>query len=268
MTAAPRMNPRSPTPMTRTPILAALVAGALSLAACGSDDSATGGNSATTSTATPAAAEGADLGAIKTYLTDHSSALAATTATLADQAAEYQALAESAGYDYAKLLADRRADVAKQVAAMQETWRKANPQYEEMEAVVAGVPELADYDVIIDAGSDASDPESAVPFDVKVDDGRVLKKPGNFFFLTETSLFGTNPRFQAEDVEADLDGNGKVDFGEAVPDARLVSAFARDFKAQAAKLDASAQAWQPEQADALQALVTMTPTMSEYFEQW
>ena len=33
-----------------------------------------------------------------------------------------------------------------------------------MEGVVAGVPSLADYDVIIDAGSDASDPESAVPF--------------------------------------------------------------------------------------------------------
>ena len=36
-----------------------------------------------------------------------------------------------------------------------------------MEGVVAGVPSLADYDVIIDAGSDASDPESAVPFDLE-----------------------------------------------------------------------------------------------------
>ena len=30
---------------------------------------------------------------------------------------------------------------------------QANPDYEEMEGVVAGVPSLADYDVIIDAGS-------------------------------------------------------------------------------------------------------------------
>jgi hypothetical protein len=254
--------------MIRTSTLAALaVAGTLGLAACGSDDRSTSGGNAATSEATPVPADGR-LGAIKTYLTDHSAALATTTRTLQAQAADYQALAASAGYDYAKLLSDRRADVAEQVAAMQATWRKANPQYEEMEGVVAGVPELADYDVIIDAGADGSDPENAVPFDVEVDDGRVLRKPGNFFFLTETSLFGTNPAFQAEDVEADLDGNGKVDFGEAVPDARLVAAFARDFAAQAAKLDASAKAWQPEQADALQALVTMTPTMSEYFEQW
>ena len=36
----------------------------------------------------------------------------------------------------------------------QEGFRAANPSYEEMEGVVAGVPELADFDVIIDAGSD------------------------------------------------------------------------------------------------------------------
>ena len=40
----------------------------------------------------------------------------------------------------------------------------ANPAYEEMEGIVAGVPRLAQYDVDIDAGSDASDPESAVSF--------------------------------------------------------------------------------------------------------
>ena len=151
---------------------------------------------------------------------------------------------------------------------MQETWRAANPQYEEMEGVVAGVPELSEFDVIIDAGSDASDPESAVPFDVELPGGKVLEQPGNFFFLTETSLFGTNPEFQAKGVEPDLDGDGKTTFGEAVPDADMVIAFTRDFAAQAKELDAAAHAWEPERADALQALVTMTPTMSEYFGQW
>ena len=36
-----------------------------------------------------------------------------------------------------------------------------------MEGVVAGVPSLADYDVIIDAGGDKSDPENAVPFSLE-----------------------------------------------------------------------------------------------------
>ena len=92
---------------------------------------------------------------------------------------------------------------------MQATWREANPQYEEMEGVVAGVPELSEFDVIIDAGADASDPENAVPFDVELPGGKVLEQPGNFFFLTETSLFGTNPDFQARGVEPDLDGDGR-----------------------------------------------------------
>ena len=40
----------------------------------------------------------------------------------------------------------------------------ANPAYEQMEGIVAGVPRLAHYDVDIDAGSDASTPEDAVSF--------------------------------------------------------------------------------------------------------
>ena len=70
-----------------------------------------------------------------------------------------------------------------------------------------------------------------MPFDVELPDGEVLEQPGNFFFLTETSLFGTNPEFQAEGVEPDLDGDGEVAFGEAVPDADKVFAFTRDFAA-------------------------------------
>ena len=99
-----------------------------------------------------------------------------------------------------------------------------------MEGVVAGVPSLADYDVIIDAGGDASDPENAVPFSIKTPDGKTFKQPGNFNYLIETSLFGTEPKFAAKGVEPDLDGDGKVEFGEALPDADFYVAAARDFE--------------------------------------
>ena len=245
-----------------TLILAGLVA--LALAACGGAD---GEERAAEKTPVAQTAAEPGLGAIKDYLLEHTSALVSSTAELETKAKAYHALAESAGFDYGKLLTERREAVRASVEKLQATWRKANPEYEEMEGVVAGVPELAEYDVIIDAGSDASDPESAVPFDVKVPGGPTLEKPGNFFYLTETSLFGTREDFQSE-VEPDLDGDGRVAFGEAVPDARYVLAFTRDFAAQARKLDAAAKAWSPERADAFQALVTMTPTMSEYFGQW
>ena len=248
----------------RKTILAALLTVTVLVAGCGSSDDGGGGGAPPKA---PAAA-GENLNAIKAYLLEHTGDLVASTTELARQGAEYRALAETARYDYAGLLAERRADVRSAVREMQATWREANPRYEEMEGVVAGVPELSEFDVIIDAGADGSDPENAVPFDVELPGGEVLEQPGNFFFLTETSLFGTNPDFQAEGVEPDLDGDGETRFGEAVPDADAVLAFTRDFAAQAKALDTAARAWRPERADALQAIVSMTPTMSEYFGQW
>jgi Imelysin len=210
---------------------------------------------------------GTDLTPVKDYLLDHTARLQGATATLAAQAAVYYELAKSENFDYAKLLADHRGRVASLVEDMQATYIKANPAYEEMEGVVAGVPSLADYDVIIDAGGDTSDPENAVPFSVRTPAGRTFAQPGNFFLLTETALWGTEPRFAAK-VEPDLDDDGKIEFGEAVPDADFLVAATRDFAANAKDLDTAAKAWDPTAQDAFTALVVMTPTMSEYFEAW
>ena len=81
-------------------------------------------------------------------------------------------MAEGADFDYGKLLADKRDEVAAFVKQAQDDFADANPAYEEMEGVVAGVPSLADFDVIIDAGGDSIDPENAVPFTLKTPAGR------------------------------------------------------------------------------------------------
>jgi hypothetical protein len=244
----------------RAHLLVACVALA-ALAGCGGDDPEPAAEKAPAAAAT-------DLGPIKDYLLDHTSRLQGDTTKLSSQADQYYALAKSVDFDYAKLLAEHRDEVAGLVEQMQQTYIDANPAYEEMEGVVAGVPELADYDVIIDAGSDKSDPENAVPFTVKTPAGKTFEQPGNFFFLVETALWGTEPKFAAQGVEPDLDGNGKVTFGEAVPDADFLVAAAKDFATNAKELDASAKAWEPTEQDAFTALVVMTPTMSEYFEAW
>jgi outer membrane murein-binding lipoprotein Lpp len=232
--------------MTCKTLLAAVAVGAaLFGAGCGDDDGAT--------TTTGATTEAPSLAAVKDYLVDHTAQLRAATAALRENAARYDALADSAGYDYAKLLETKRSQVNALVKAGQETFAKANPAYEQMEGVVAGVPSLADYDVIIDAGSDKSDPANAVPFSIKTEDGRTFEQPGNFNFLVETALFGTEPKWAAKGVEPDLDGDGTVEFGEALPDAQF---------------DAAARAYKPTLQDAMTALVVMTPTMSEYFEAW
>jgi hypothetical protein len=243
-------------------MMPALAIGALLLAGCGSsnDDKAT---------PTPAAEKpSANLAPIKDYLLEHTTKLKTDTATLRQEAEDYYAMAKEANFDYSKLLETRRADVQKFVKGAQQGFADANPAYEQMEGVVAGVPSLADYDVIIDAGGDASDPENAVPFSIKTPDGRTFKQPGNFNYLIETSIFGTEPKFAAKGVKPDLDGDGKVEFGEAMPDANFYVAAARDFETQANELDAAARKWTPTPQDAFTALVVMTPTMSEYFEAW
>ena len=159
--------------------------------------------------------------------------------------------------------------IAPILARSKALWIEGNPYYERVEGVVAGTPSLAVYDVILDAGSSAKeDPASAVPFDLRLADGRVLRKPGNLFNLTEGMLWGTRPEYTAKGVRADLDGDGKVEFGESLPDAAVFKAAAEAFALYAGKLDRSARAWKPTASDAFTAVVVMVPTMSEYFGQW
>jgi hypothetical protein len=127
----------------RAHLLAACVALA-ALAGCGGDDPEPAAEQAPAAAAT-------DLGPIKDYLLDHTSRLQGDTAKLSSQADRYYALAKSVGFDYAALLAEHRDEAAGLIEQMQQTYVDANPAYEEMEGVVAGVPELADFDVIIDA---------------------------------------------------------------------------------------------------------------------
>ena len=84
----------------------------------------------------------------------------------------------------------------------------------------------------------------------------------------ETSAFGTEPKFQAKGVEPDLDGDGKVTFPEALPDADFLLAATNEFVKYAKELDAAAKKWTPTLEDAFTAVVVMTPTMSEYFDAW
>lgn len=248
-------------PFARLLASAAALTAVLALSACGGDDAKT------TATTTPAA-QAADLQPVKDYLLDHTERLEAATATIQEDAEAYYALAEEADFDYAALLADKRAEVKQLVEALQEDFRTANPAYEEMEGIVAGVPSLADFDVIIDAGGDASDPASAVPFSIETPAGKTYKQPGNFNFLVETSVYGTEETFAAKGVKPDLDGDGTVTFGEAVPNADFLVATARDFAQNAKDLGTAAEAWEPTEQDVFTALVVMTPTMSEYFESW
>jgi hypothetical protein len=242
------------------PITAALATLAIGAVGCGGDDDEDG--------TTAASDSAANLTAVKEYLTDHSARLAEQTTRLRELGEEYHALAEDTNFDYERMLAENRQDVRRILDGSKAAYVEANPSYEEMEGIVAGVPRLAQYDVDIDAGSDASDPENAVSFSLELPSGETLKQPGNLFFVTETALYGTNRDFLAEGVKGDVDGDGTVEFGEGLPDANTYLAAVREFERQAKSLDADAQEFEPTSSDAFTAITVMTPTMSEYFEAW
>jgi hypothetical protein len=223
-----------------------------------------------TSTAAPSSpAQNVNLAPTKTYLLSHTAKLKGLTTRFKSQANRYYALAKASGFDHAAMWEAEPARVRGILTRAKSQWIEGNPYYEQVEGVVAGTPSLAVYDVILDAGSSAKeDPASAVPFDLKLADGRVLRKPGNLFNLTEGMLWGTLPQYTAKGVRADLDGDGKLEFGEALPDAAVFKAAADAFALYATKLDASSRAWKPTASDAFTAVVVMVPTMSEYFGQW
>ena len=227
------------------------------IAGCGSDDSSSDSDQ-----------PDAGLTAVKSYLTEHTADLVAQTDTLKTAGNAYYDLAKANDFDYEKMLKNDGEAVNAALTDAKNAFIKANPAYEEMEGIVAGIPRTAQYDTDIDAGSDASDPESAVSFNLTLPNGEVMKQPGNLFFLIETALYGTNEDLTAEGVKPDVDGDGKVSFGEGLPEANAFKASVDEINKQAKDLDKDAQEIVITPSDAFTSVAVMTPTMGEYFEQW
>jgi hypothetical protein len=234
------------------------------LAACGGGDEST-----EQPTTQPQSQSAGELAGVKRYLLDHTARLSAFTGRFEANAERYFELAQQAEFAYPALWNEQRDELTSLLQETKTLWIEGNPAYERMEGVVAGVPELSKYDVILDAGTSAAeDPASAVPFDLQLPDGRTLEQPGNLFNLTEGALWGATRAFTARNVRPDLDGDGTLEFGEVLPDANVLVGAARAFDRYAGELDAAAKSWSPDDSDAFTALVVMVPTMSEYFGQW
>jgi hypothetical protein len=211
----------------------------------------------------------ADLSGVKTYLLEKADALKAHTARLKEIGHQYYELAKASQFDYARLWQEKPEEVTKIIEEARTTWMAASPGYEQIEGIIAGVPSLSEYDVILDAGAAGSeDPEGAVPFDLTLPDGRVLPKPGNLFGVTESTLWGTYPEFTVPSVHADYNGDSQQDFGESLPEANVLKAGVDELDRYTAEMLAAAEAWRPTESDAFTALAVMVPTMSEYFGSW
>jgi len=220
------------------------------------------------SLAAPAASD-AELDTLKAYVETQAAALHASIRDLQTASDRYYGMAQAAEFDYAALWAAQPAAVQDTLQSARAAFLAANPRYEQMEGVVAGVPALSQYDVILDAGASGADGSpDAVPFDLTLPDGRVLPRPGNLFEVTEAALWGTDPSYSIGGIHPDFDGDGQPGLGEALPDANVLKGAADAFVLYTAELQSAAAAWQPTEAEAFGALVANVPTFSDFMEGW
>jgi len=217
---------------------------------------------------TNATSDLADLAAIKAYAVERADLMRPATADLRQAAEEYYELLEAAQFGYGAVWQTQSAEALRLVTDARAAWVEASQYYEQNEGIVAGVPSLADFDVWLDAGpSGEEDPEEARDWSLTLPSGTVLERPGNFFHsLLEPALWGTTP--EATGLAVDLDGNGTIVAGEALPEANRLVAAARGLDDATAEMQTAIADWEPTLSDSFTALVTMIPTMNEYFEQW
>ena len=146
--------------------------------------------------------------------------------------------------------------------------------YEYMEGIVAGVPALIKYDVLLDSGVPevGAGPQDAIP-DIHIKAGNVdINREGSLNnWLIEPTVYGTNPKFVVG--KAKLPGLAGSGYSAAtsevnLPNPQLVLALADYAVDGYTKLQNDTIAWQPSDRDLFLAMVNMTPTLADYFDEW
>jgi hypothetical protein len=179
----------------------------------------------------------------------------------------YYELVKAANFDYKQAWGDGSA-VRPLFANMREQFNTAHTGYENIEGIVAGVPSLSNFDTILDAGATGAEGgDNVADFALTLPDGSTVEKPGNLFHvLLEPMIYGSDPA--QSKFAADLDNDGKLGFGDQLPDANRLKAAADSFADYVDQTIVAINGWEPNAQDAFTAMVTMTPTMSEYFGNW
>lgn len=145
---------------------------------------------------------------VKQFLVVHGDRMLVQSQKMRDAGRAYYDLLNATHFDYDKAYAQEAERLSHLIKDMKQAWLESHNNYEAVEGIVAGVPSLAKYDLIIDAGVPVSEgPEDISPYDLTLPNGKVMKRPGNLFhYHLETALWSTVEAYVGKKV--DLDGNG------------------------------------------------------------
>ena len=207
---------------------------------------------------------------VKSYLVETLGRMELAADGFVRDAAAYSALVSSNGGDPARAFAAAPAEMSRLVESMREGYKAMDSfGYETIEGIVAGVPALADFDVYLDAGvpqDQAGGGTPVAPVVVALPGGGKIDQQGSLFtYLIEPMLWGSNPTLA---LPADLNGDGTIAARESLPRPEMLQAIASDLRTKLHELRTAAVAWKPSTADYLSAIITMTPTLSGYFDDW
>lgn len=218
--------------------------------------------------ATAETTETVGVDATKSYLIENGAAMFEHVTAIQADAQAYYTILEAAGFDYQAAWDANAEAITALLSHAREEFIAAHNDYESVEGIVAGVPSLADFDVWIDAGpTGEEDPEGARDWTLTLPDGQTFEKPGNIFhWLLETTLWGTQEAHTG--LRVDFDGNGTDERGDALPEANFFLGIADAFVDATTQLNDAIAAWEPTVEDSFTALVTMIPTMGDYFQEW
>lgn len=213
--------------------------------------------------------EAADLAGIKVYLQKYGDEyLKAGADQLKANVDQYYEAVKAANFDYQAAWGNGET-LRPLIINMRAAFNQSHTGYESVEGIVAGVPSLAAFDTILDAGSSGEDGgDNVADFSLTLPDGTELAQPGNFYhMLLEPMVYGTDKTYMKL-MDIDVDGNGSIEFGDALPDANRLKGAADGFVTYVDQTITAINGWEPTPADAFTAMVTMTPTMDEYFGNW
>lgn len=214
---------------------------------------------------TPAAT---DVGLVKTYLVTAMEKIKNASTDLVKNAEAYQTIIQAHKNDYKIAYQKDKAKIDALINAMKENYKAIDSfGYETVEAIVAGVDSMAHYDIYLDAGVPKSEgPDDVAPVTLKLSNGKVIDQEGALFtYLIEPALWGGDARWVNP---IDLNRNGKLEPRESLPQVELLIAASKDANEKIGTLLKDARAWNPTQEDCFGALIIMTPTLSDYFEDW
>ncbi len=206
-------------------------------------------------------AEEATAASVKKYLVDRLEKMNVASEDFVRNSADYSALISAHGGTPESAYAAEPKKVEALVAKMQDNYKSMDSYgYETVEGIVAGVDSLAHYDIYLDAGVPASEgPDGIAPVVLDLGNGKKIDKQGSLFtYIIEPALWGGDKRWVVA-----VDGGKKT-----LPKPEVLTAAAADVNKKLSELLTDAKAWNASVPDCFGAMVVMTPTLSDYFEDW